>query len=257
MKRLPTFVLFTLLIASLLLAACQTATQAPPAQADRMNVRVAMDATWPPFEYVDEQTRAIVGFDVDIINEIAERENLNVEILNVPWDPLLAGIAQCQYDLSISAMTITEERAQNMAFSDPYFSAGQQVVVRTDNTDIQGKDDLVGKRVGAQLGTTGAIEMEEMEGVTLRNYDEIGFAFQDLINGQIDAVVADDALAQGYIGRNPDRIKPVGEPFTAEELGIAVCRTNTELLTRVNRGLAAIKADGTLDELVGKWFLGE
>jgi polar amino acid transport system substrate-binding protein len=261
MKRVSVYTLFTLLIASLLLAACAGPAQAPqqaqPGQPERMKVRVATDATWFPFEFVDEQTQEIVGFDIDLIKAIAEKENLDIELLNVSWDPLLAGMAQCQYDASISAMTITEERKQSFLFSDPYFAAGQQVVVRADNTNISGVDDLVGKTAGAQLGTTGAIELETMEGVTLRAYDEIGLAFQDLMNGQIDAVVADDALAQGFIGRNPTRLKSAGESFTAEYYGIAVCKTNTALVERLNRGLAALEAEGYIDQLVEKWLISE
>lgn len=256
MKRLSPQILFVLLIASLVLAACAAPT-APAGDSGRQRIRVATDATWYPFEFIDEQTREIVGFDIDLMKAIAEKENLDVEFLNVSWDPLLAGVAQCQYDASISAMTITEERAESMAFSDPYFAAGQQIVVRQDDSSINGIDDLQGKTVGAQLGTTGAIELETMQGVTLRTYDEVGLAFQALLNGQIDAVVADDALATGYIGQNPDRIKAAGEPFTAENYGIAVCKTNTELLAKLNRGLAAVKAEGLIDELVERWLMGE
>jgi polar amino acid transport system substrate-binding protein len=256
MKRLSLHILFCLLIASMLLVACGTPA-APAGQTAAQRIRVATDATWYPFEFIDEQTREIVGFDIDLMKAIAEKENLDVEFINVSWDPLLAGMAGCQYDAAISAMTITEERAQSWSFTEPYFAAGQQIVVRQENTEITGLDDLAGKTVGAQIGTTGAIELETMEGVSLRPYDEVGLAFQALINGQIDAVVADDALAQGYIGQNPNRIKAVGEPFTAEDYGIAVCRTNTELLATLNRGLAAVKAEGLIDELVQRWLIEE
>jgi polar amino acid transport system substrate-binding protein len=86
-----------------------------------LKVRIATDATWPPFEYVDEQTMDIVGFDIDLIKAIADEAGLDIEILNVAWDPLLAGMAQCQYDAAISAMTITDERKEVMLFSNPYF----------------------------------------------------------------------------------------------------------------------------------------
>lgn len=217
-------------------------------------VRVATDASWPPFEYVDEQTKEIVGFDIDLMKAIAEKGGFEVEFINVSWDPLLAGMAQCQYDASISAMTITEERKQSFNFSDPYFEAGQVVTVRVDNTDITGKDSLAGKTVGAQIGTTGAIETENIEGATLKTYDDIGLAFQDLMNGQIDAVIADNPLALGYIGENPDKLKTAGEVFTDESYGVAVCKTNTDLLEKINTGLAAVKEDGTIDDLVAKWL---
>lgn len=228
------------------------ATQATTGEA--MKVRVVMDATWPPFESVDEATKNIVGFDVDLMNAIAKEANLQVEYNNVPWDSLLAGMAQCQYDASISAMTITPERAQQFAFSDPYFAAGQIVTVKKDNTDITGKDSLSGKTVGVQLGTTGDIEAQKMKGVTVKNYDDIGLAFQDLMNGQIDAVIADNPLALGYVGKNTDKLKTVGDVFTNESYGIAICKTNTELLARINAGLAAVKKAGVIDQLTQKWI---
>jgi polar amino acid transport system substrate-binding protein len=91
--------------------------------------QVATDATWPPFEVVDETTKEIIGFDIDLMEAIAERGGFEVEFVNVGWDPLLAGMAQCQYDAAISAMTITEERKKSFLFSDPYFEAGQIVTV--------------------------------------------------------------------------------------------------------------------------------
>jgi polar amino acid transport system substrate-binding protein len=246
MKRQYLILLF-LLIASLIITSCGGQSQ---------KIKVAMDATWPPFEYVDEQTKDIVGFDVDLIKAIAEKKGLELELLNVSWDPLLAGMAQCQYDIAISAMTITEERKQSFLFSDPYFAAGQIVTVRADNMDIAGKDSLAGKTVGAQLGTTGAIETEKMDGVTLKTYDDIGLAFQDLMNGQIDAVIADNPLALGYVGQNPDKLKTVGEVFTDEYYGIAVCKNKPDLQATLNEGLAEVQAEGLIDQLIVKWIQG-
>jgi ABC-type amino acid transport substrate-binding protein len=125
-------------------------------------ITVATDATWPPFEYLDENTKAIIGFDVDLMSAIAGKVGLQLEFINVTWDSLLAGMATCQYDTAISAMTITEERKQQFSFSDPYFSAGQIVTVRIDEKTINGYDDLVGKIIGAQLGTTGDIEAKKL-----------------------------------------------------------------------------------------------
>ena len=221
---------------------------------ETLKIRIATDATWPPFEYVDEQTMDIVGFDIDLIKAIADEAGLDIEILNVAWDPLLAGMAQGQYDAAISAMTITEERKEVMLFSNPYFEAGQLVTVEFDNTDIKSKEDLGGKTVGAQIGTTGSFEVEKIAGATLKTYDDIGLAMQDLMNGQIDAVIADNPLAMGYANANPDKLKTVGAVFTSEYYGIAVCKTKPELLDRINEGLAKVKAEGLIDELILKWL---
>jgi polar amino acid transport system substrate-binding protein len=250
MKRTLLFVLVAVLALSLVAVACS-----PKPAANK--IRVATDATWPPFENVDDQSKQIVGFDIDLMNAIAEKEGLEVEYVNVAWDSLLAGMAQCQYDAAISAMTITEERKKNFSFTEPYFAAGQVVTVAADNEDIKSKDDLAGKVVGVQLGTTGDIEAQKIEGATVKNYDDVGLAFQDLLNGQIDAVIADNPLALGYVGENPDKLKTVGEVFTDEYYGIAVCKTNTDLLAKLNDGLAKVKAEGLIDELTDKWLGGQ
>ena len=246
MKRLTLQLFAVLLLASLFLAACGGGGQT--------KVRVATDATWPPFEQVDETSKDIVGFDIDLMNAIAQEAGLEIEYSNVPWDSLLAGMAQCQYDASISAMTITPERAEQFAFSDPYFAAGQVVTVRFDNTDISGKDSLAGKTIGVQLGTTGDIESQKITGATVKNYDDIGLAFQDLMNGQVDAVIADNPLALGYVGQNPDKLKTAGEVFTDEFYGIAVCKDKADLVAQINKGLAAVKAKGLIEELTTKWI---
>jgi len=245
MKKLFGYVLIGLALVSLVLPGCAPETT---------KVVVATDATWPPFEYIDEQTKEIVGFDIDVMTAIAEKAGIEIEFRNVAWDPLLAGMALCQYDAAISSITITEARKEQFLFSDPYFEAGQMVVVRQDETEITSKDDLGGKVAGAQIGTTGSFEIEKIEGATLKTYDDIGLAFQDLTNGQIDAVVADNPLALGYVGEYPDKFKTVGEVFTDENYGIAVCKTNTDLLEKINDGLRAVIEEGLIEELVEKWL---
>ena len=248
MKRSSLFALVILILAALLVAGCAS-------QSDK--ITVVMDATWPPFEFVDEATKELVGFDVELMKAIAAKEGMEIEFQNVGFDSLLAGLSKCQYDAAISAITITEERKETIAFSDPYFAAGQIVAVRIDNTDITGKDSLVGKVVGAQLGTTGAIELENMAGVTLKTYDDISLVYQDVMNGQIDAAVADNPLAIEYVGKNPDRLKTVGDVFTDEYYGIAVCKTKPELVEKFNRGLKALMDDGTVDQMAIKWIVGQ
>ncbi len=259
MKRTTVIPLILVVVLSLILSACAPAapTASSPASTTSESspvIRVATDATWPPFEMVDEQTKEIVGFDIDLLNAIAAKENLNIEYTNVGFDPLLAGISQCQYDLAISSITITEDRKKSMLFSDPYIEAGQIVTVRADETAIQSKDDLTGKTVGAQLGTTGAIEVQNMSDVTLRTYDLVDLAFLDLMNKQIDAVVADQPTAINFAVSNKGKLKTVGQPFTDESYGIAICNKNTDLQQKVNAGLAAVKSEGLIDQLKSKWL---
>ncbi len=230
------------------------ATGGDAAEGETMVVKVATDATWPPFEIVDEASKEIIGFDIDLFNAIAEAEGLQLEFINIGFDPLLAGISNCQYDAAISAITITEERKASMLFSDPYINAGQIVVVAEDNTEINSKENLAGKVVGAQIATTGAIEVEAIEGAELKTYDTVDLAFLDLMNGQVQAVVADYPTAVSFVMKYDDQLKTVGEVFTDENYGVAVCKDNTELLDKINSGLAKIKEEGLIQELEAKWL---
>ena len=243
MKKLV-WIILVLVLAGMTMASCGVATT---------KIRVATDATWAPFEYVNDQTKQIEGFDIDVMNAIAQKEKLDIEFVNVGFDPLLAGMAQGMYDAAISSITITADRAKDMLFSDPYFEAGQIITVQKSNTTITGKDTLTGK-VGAQLGTTGAMEVEKIKSATLKTYDDIGLAFQDLMNGQINAVVCDNPVAMGYAGKNPDKLKVVGGVFTNENYGIAVAKGKTDLLAKINKGIKAIKSEGLIEQLSEKWL---
>jgi polar amino acid transport system substrate-binding protein len=242
MKKLI-WIILVLMLAGVTLASCGGSSA---------KIRVATDATWPPFEYVNDETKQIEGFDIDLMNAIAQKENLDIEFINVGWDPLLAGMAQGTYDAAISSITITEDRKKDMLFSNPYYAAGQIVTVRKDNTTITGKNTLTGN-VGAQLGTTGAMAMEKITTITLKTYDEIGLAFQDLMNGQINAVICDNPVAMQYVGKNPDKLKTAGDVFTDEFYGIAVAKGKTDLLNKINAGVEAVLREGLIKTLEQKW----
>jgi polar amino acid transport system substrate-binding protein len=246
MKKLLWLGFIALFVTSLILTSCG-------GSAATGKITVATDATWPPFESINEQNKSIEGLDIDIFNAIATKENLTVEFKNVAWDPLLAGMAQGMYDAAISSITITDERKKDMLFSDPYFAAGQMVVVKKDNNDIKGKDTLKGM-VGVQLGTTGDIEVQKIKAATTKPYDDIGLAFQDLINGQVQAVVCDNPVALLYVGKYSDKIKTTGIVFTDENYGIAVAKGKTDLLKKINAGLKAIKSEGLIEKYSQKWL---
>ncbi len=259
MKRISYLSMLGLLLFSLILTACAapTATPLPVTEAPKVKITVATDATFPPFEIVDDQTKELTGFDVELMKAIAEKGGFEVEFVNIAFDPMLAGLAECQYDSAIAAITITDERRAAMLFSDPYINAGQIVAVRKDETAITGKADLTGKTVGVQLGTTGAMQAEKIEGVTVKTYDAYDLAFLDLQNGQVDAVIADYPTALNFVGKAGDTLKVTGEVFTDESYGIAVCKTKPEILKLINDGLAAVKADGTEAKLEQKWLAGQ
>lgn len=221
---------------------------------------VASDATFPPMEMVDAN-KQIVGFDIDMIDAIAKAMGFEVEIKNTAWDGIFAGLETGDYDAILSSVSITEERQQTYDFSDPYVNAGQSVVVRVGETGIKSDADLPGKNVGAQIATTGALALGEIEGVILKEYDTIDLAFMDLINGAVDAVVVDTPVAAQYVLTSETfkgKFMIVGEPITDEYYGLVVRKgENAELLRLFNEGLKKIKADGTYDNIYAKWIAGK
>ena len=220
-------------------------------------VTIATDATFPPFEMVDEATKELVGFDIELMQAVATQAGIQYEFINLPFDPMLAGLSECQYDMGIAAITITDERKAEFLFSDPYIDAGQIITVKAGNTAITGKADLNGKIIGAQLGTTGEIEAQAIEGVEYKPYDTYDLAFLDLINGQIDAVIADYPTALGFIEKNPDKLMTVGDVFTNEFYGIAICKDRQDLLDIINPALKAVIDSGFVADLAAKYLAGE
>ena len=219
-------------------------------------VVVATDATWPPMEMVNAD-KEIVGFDIDLMNEIAKAGGFKVEFRNTAWDGIFAGLANGDYDAVISSVTITEDRKKSMDFSDPYINAGQVLIVKSSLQGVTVLSDLKGKSVGAQIGTTGAMEVQAASGVTLKTYDELGLAIEDLVNGRIDGVVADTPIAADFVLQNDSykgKLKIVGEPFTDEYYGIAVKKGNTELMAKINKGLKSVLDKGTDEKLKDKWL---
>lgn len=217
---------------------------------------VASDATWPPMEFVDEN-KNVVGFDIDLVNEVAKAGGFEVEIKNTAWDGIFAGLAAGNYQAIASSVTITDERKATMDFSEPYVNAGQVLVVRKETTGVTTLADLVGKKVGGQIGTTGVMEIGKAAGVELKTYDEVGLAYQDLANGNIDGVVADSPIAANFALQNPtykDKLMIVGVPFTDEWLGFAFKKGDAKNLKLFNDGLAKVKSSGKLDELTAKWL---
>lgn len=220
-----------------------------------VKVTFGTDATFPPYESVDMNTKELVGFDIELMKAIAARASLQVEFVNVSYTPLMGGIARCQFDGGISAIPVSDGANQPITLSEPYFSAGQVVVVKKGNLAITGRDQLAGMVVGSQKGTPGAAEIGKIAGAQFKSYDSFNLAFDDLIRGLIDAVVADNPLALSYVSVRPYNLKIVGDEFAAESYAIALCNQRAELVKRINDGIAGVKADGTLNSLVQKWIV--
>jgi polar amino acid transport system substrate-binding protein len=246
MKKILIFV--TLIIYVFLLIGCKSK--------ESNVIIVATDATWPPMEYVN-QNKEIVGFDIDLMKEVANQAGFKVEFKNTAWDGIFAGLAANEYDAVISSITITDERRKTMDFSLPYINAGQVLIVSQDLSGVRSLSGMKGKAVGAQIGTTGAFEIQKADGIVLKSYDELGLAIEDLVNGRIQGVVADTPIAADFVLQNDkykDQLKIAGDPFTDEYYGIAVNKGNSEILNKINTGLQKV-LDSKMDEkLKDKWL---
>ncbi|MEN6479173.1 MAG: ABC transporter substrate-binding protein [Anaerolineales bacterium] len=238
--------------------AAQGATEPTP-QAEVKTYVVATDAAFPPMEFVDEN-KNITGFDIDLLNAIADEMGFKVEYKNTAWDGIFAGLESGDYDAIISAVTIREDRQEKYDFTDPYINAGQAIVVTVDNTTITGKADLEGKVIGTQIGTTGTYTAQEIANATVKEYDTIDLAFMDLVGGLVDAVIVDTPVAADFALTSDEyagKLKIVGEPITEEYYGALVKKgENADFIAAFNEGLAKIKASGKYDEIYAKWIGG-
>jgi polar amino acid transport system substrate-binding protein len=243
--------LTVLLMIMLLALGCISDKEPPPGQ--RTVLRIGTDATYPPFETVNPNTRQPEGFDIDLITEICRLNGWQPQFIVTPFDGIIPGLTSKKYDVVISAMTITPQRTAVVDFSEPYYLAGQSIAVPPDDTTITGVEDLVGKRVGVQLGTTGELMAKKMDGLQVYSFDNIGAAFIDMANGNLDAVLNDFPTTRAYINKH-GTAKIVGDILSSEHYGIAVRKGDRELLAAINKALRQIKASSRYREIHLKWF---
>ena len=255
-------------LAGLLLVACgkqqppAPAASAPapaasaPAPAAKVYV-VGTDAAYAPFESQNEKGE-IVGFDIDVVKAAAQKAGIEVKFLNTPWEGIFNNLNQGDRDLLVSAITITPERKQTMDFSTPYFDAQQLIAVKKDSK-IAKFDDLKKLKVGVQNGTTGdevITKLQGKESVNIKRFESTPLALKELEGGGVDAVVADNGVVVHYVNNNSgSNFKTISDAsFPAEQYGVAVKKGNTELLEKINKGLADIKTDGSYQQIYTRYF---
>lgn len=214
--------------------------------------RVATEATFPPFEF--QQGGQLTGFDIDLMRAIGEEADLNIDFRNLPFDGIIPALQARTVEAAISGMTITAERAQAISFSRPYFRAGLAIAVREDNKTIKNFEDLKGKRIAVQIGTTGALEATKIPGATVSQFDSAALALQELINGRVEAVVNDKPVTLYAIKQaGLRRVKVVGELLTEEFYGIALPK-NSPYLQLINDALGRVIESGQYDVIFRQWF---
>jgi polar amino acid transport system substrate-binding protein len=212
---------------------------------------VGTDTPYPPFEI--GQPPNISGYDIEVMNAVAEDLGLEVTYQDTSFDTIFRDLSQGKFDAVVAATTITPEREQKVDFSDPYYAADQALVV-TPGSDIATVEDLAGMTVGAQDGTTGeAYANDETDASDVRGFPEGPDAIQALKAGQVDATIIDQPVAQDALEKEGGIEIPTVIP-TGELYGIPFATDNDALRERVNQALQTLKDDGTFDELYQKYF---
>lgn len=223
--------------------------------ADGKVLIMATNAEFPPYEYHDGGD--IVGIDVEVAEAIAEKLGMTLEIEDIAFDSIIPELESGKADVGLAGMTVNEDRLKNVDFSDTYTTASQVIIVKEDS-EIAGPDDLKGKYIGVQLGTTGDIYASDYEadGSTIERYNKGFEAVQAMMQGKIDAVVIDGEPAKVFVSEN-EGIKILDEALTVEEYAIAIKKGNTELLDQVNGALAELKESGDLQAIIDKYISAE
>lgn len=245
-------ILAMVLCAALLCSLCLTGVAE-----EKAKLLMGTTLGWPPFEEVDDQGNPI-GFDIDIGKMIAEKLGMDFDVQDIQFDGLLMALDAGTVDVVLAAMTITDERAEQVNFSAPYFEASQQVVMRKDAEAITALDQLPEKLVAAYQGTTGHLMCEEMgmvAGDKLSIFNSLADCVLELLNNRVDAVVMDTVPAQIYVAQHPDELVIVeGLEIPVENYGIAIKKENTELLEKVDAALLEIMASEEYQQLLDKYF---
>ena len=217
---------------------------------------MATNAAFPPYEYYDDETGEVTGIDVEIAQAICDKLGYELEVVDADFDSLVPGVQSGKYDFSMAGMTVTEDRLQSVNFSDTY-ATGVQVVIVPEDSDIASIDDMQGKMIGVQRGTTGDSYCSDDFGEdNVIKYDNGLTAVQALNNGQVDAVVIDNAPAQEFVEANPG-LKILDTEYANEEYAIGVAKGNTQLLDAINGALAELTEDGTIQAIVDKYITAE
>lgn len=253
MKKLLVLVMAVMTLA-LAVAGCGGAKEEAKTDAPKV-LRVATEPTFAPFEFQEEGTGKLTGFDMDLIRAIGAKMGYEVDIANMGFDALIPALNTGNIDVAIAGMSITDERKQAVGMSDPYYTSGLIVMVAKDNNEIKSVDDLKGKRIAAQIGTTGAAKAHSVEGAVVTEFNTNTESAMELVNGGVDAVINDSPVIGYYLAQGGSEVaKTVGDVMEAEQYGIAVKKDNTKLLEDINKALADLKASGEYDKLYKTWF---
>ncbi|MEM8787794.1 MAG: transporter substrate-binding domain-containing protein [Pseudomonadota bacterium] len=226
-------------------------------------VVIVTENAYPPLQFIEPGTGDAIGWEYDAIADLAARLNFTPVIENTSWDAMIAAVSAGQYDMGMTGITIREDRAEQVDFSDPYMRSEMFMLVRaeedrfTDAAGFAGDAELL---MGAQPGTTpfyvGVYDVLDGDEANprIKLFETFGAQVQALRTGDIDMVLTDGTAGEGYVRANPDALKLVGEALGTEDFGF-IFPKGSDLVAPFNAGIAAMRADGSLDALNKKWFL--
>ena len=234
-------------------AADTTAAAAEKTESTGGKIVMVTNAEFPPYEYHENDT--IVGIDADIARAVAEQMGMELEIQDMAFDSLIPAIQSGKADFAAAGMTVNEDRLKNVDFTDTYAQAAQVIIV-TKDSPITSPDDLTGKKIGVQTGTTGDIYADDVENAEVQRFNKGMEAVMALNQGKIDAVIIDREPAKVFVKEN-EGLKILDEAFTEEEYAIAVKKGNTELLDKMNAAIKELKESGELQKIVDKYITAE
>ena len=240
MKR--SIIVLLSVVAAVMLAACSSGNS--------QKLIMATNAAFPPYEMVEGNE--IVGIDAEIAKLIAEDLGKELVIEDMAFDSVIAAVQSGKADIAMAGLTITEDRKQNINFSDPYTEAAQVIVVKS-GSPIKGPEDLIGKTIGVQIGTTGDIYAADIENATIERYSKYFEAINALTQDKIDAVIVDREPAKVFV-EDSDALFMIDEEFTLEEYAIGVNKESTELLDQINASLKKLQDSGKIDEIIDKYI---
>lgn len=226
-----------------------------PAEAEAEGGVLVMgtNAEFPPYEYYEGQE--IVGIDAEMAAAVAEKLGMELKIEDMAFDSLIPALSSGKVDIVAAGMTVTEDRLKNVNFSDSYATATQAIIVK-EGSEIASADDLTGKKIGVQLGTTGDIYASDVEGATIEQYNKGMEAVMALSQDKLDAVIIDNEPAKVFVSE-VEGLQILDEAFVTEEYAIAIAKDNDDLAEKVNAALAELTADGTLQSIVDKYITAE
>ena len=255
MSRKIIAMMITTLLLSFMLTGCgqNAATTTPPAKAKA--IRVGSETTYMPFEFQDEKSKEYTGFDIELMKAIGKQMGTEIQFTSMNFDGLIPALEAGNVDVLISALTITPERATKVTFSDPYYKSGLSILVRADEKNIKGLKDLEGKKIGVQIGTSGADEAKKIPGAIIREFNTVDQHNMELKAKGVDAVINDLPVHEYYITKNGAAdAKIVGDVLNSEDFGIAITKKDPELAKKINKALAELKANGEYEKIYVKWF---